>query len=379
MGGDATQHPAVGAAPSTSDGRPLDPGAENAASGGATGREPAGAVEEIGVEAPTVAHLRIPHFGSRYLEQARRQLFARHPEYLPFLVRHLGVHPGMTVVDIGCGTGVYTRILASRLHGEGIAIGVDIHPGMIERAREQTQAEGWGALVEYRSGDATALPLPDACADVVFCNSLLWLLRDPVAALREMRRVLVPGGRALTAEPDGGLVHSYDPEQPRLSELEQRFQECFVRGSLALDHHDYEVGRRLPALLLKAGFVAIRAYPRLFIAAGCDLGDDPQSGLEARLDEYEQALAVMLSDDPVVAAGRQHRVKRARAGGMSDEELAEHEARTVAFLRARVEDPRRILTDGSVYMYGGVLCEGMRFDDTPSEIPDGGRGAAPTG
>lgn len=381
--GDAAQQRPVSGALTTPDDRPPAPGAEFPTAGDAFARDADSAIDDIGVEAPTVAHLRIPHFGARYLDQARRQLFARHPDYLPFLVRHLGVHPGMTVVDVGCGTGVYTRILASRLHGEGIAIGVDAHPGMIERAREQTQAEGWGALVEYRAADATALPLPDGCADVVFCNSLLWLLRDPVAALREMRRVLVPGGRALAAEPDGGLVHSYDPERPRLSELEQRFQECFVRGSLALDHHDYEVGRRLPALFLKSGFVAIRAYPRLFVAAGCDLGDDPQSGLQARLDEYEQALAAMLSDDPAMTASREHRVKRARAGGMSDEELAEHAAQTVAFLRARVEDPRRILTDGSVYMYGGVLCEGMRFDDTPDASadanPHGGRGAAPAG
>lgn len=378
-GGDAVHQRQVSAALSTPDSGSLDPDSGSVTAGGSSGIAEASAMDEIGVEAPTVAHLRIPHFGARYLEQARRQLFARHPDYLPFLVRHLGVHPGMTVVDVGCGTGVYTRILASRLHGEGIAIGVDVHPGMIERAKEQTQAEGWGALIEYRAADATALPLPDGCADVVFCNSLLWLLRDPVAALREMRRVLAPGGRALAAEPDGGLVHSFDPERPRLSELERRFQECFVRGSLMLDRHDYEVGRRLPALFLKAGFVAIRAYPRLFVAAGCDLGDDPQVGLEARLDEYEQALAAILSDAPELKASRDHRVKRARAGGMADDELAEHEAQTVAFLRARIEDPRRILIDGSVYMYGGVLCEGMRFDDNSTSAPDDERGPDASG
>ena len=377
-GGDAAQPEPVYTALATPNGRPPATGAD-AFPPEPTAEAAGGAIDEPGVEAPTVAHLRIPHFGARYLEQARRQLFARHPDYLPFLVRHLDVHPGMTVVDVGCGTGVYTRILASRLHGEGLAIGVDAHPGMIERAREQTQAEGWGPLVDYRPGDATRLPLPDACADVVFCNSLLWLLPDPVAALREMRRVLIPGGRALAAEPDGGLVHSFDPERPQLSALEQRFQECFVRGSLILDRHDYEIGRRLPALFLKADFVAIRAYPRLFVAAGCDLGEDPQAGLEARLDEYAQALAAIVSDDPAAVASREHRIKRAKAGGMSDQELAEHEAQTVAFLRARVEDPRRILTDGSVYMYGGVLCEGMRYDDKLSAALDGGHEAASSG
>lgn len=323
--------------------------------------------ELAGVEAATVAQLRVPNFGVRYLEQARRQLFARHPEYLPFLVRHLGVHPGMTVVDVGCGSGVYTRILASRLHGEGLAIGIDLHPALVSRAHAMTQMEGWGGLVEYRQGDVMALPLPDACADVVFCNSLLWLLPDPAGALREVRRVLKPGGRALAAEPDGGLVHSYDPERPRLSELEQRFQTCFVRGSLELDHHDYEIGRRLPSLFLAAGFVAIRAYPRLFVAAGCDLGDHPQDGLAERAEEYQLALASVLDESPEARAAREHRAQRARVGGMTDDELAEHEHETIAFLRDRAEHPQHILTDGSMYMYGGVLCEGLRFDEQPPD------------
>ncbi len=152
------------------------PGQEPAATDNSPAAPAADDTEMAGVEASTVAQMRVPTFGVRYLEQARRQLFARHPEYLPFLVRHLGVHPGMTVVDVGCGTGIYTRVLASRLHGEGKAIGIDLQPALVAHAQQLTQAEGWGELVEYMPGDATALPLPDACADVVFCNSLLWLL-----------------------------------------------------------------------------------------------------------------------------------------------------------------------------------------------------------
>jgi hypothetical protein len=161
-------------------------------------------------------------------------------------------------------------------------------------------------------------------------------------------------------------VHSYDPTRPRLSELEQRFQECFVRGSHQLDQHDYDVGRKLPSLFLAADFVAVRAYPRLFVAAGCDLGDDPQAGLAERVLEYRGALAALESTAPELRAQREHRIARARAGGMSDSELAEHERETLAYLRERVEQPARILTDGAVYLYGGILCEGMRFEAEPS-------------
>ncbi len=170
----------------------------------------------------------------------------------------------------------------------------------------------------------------------------------------------------MAAEPDSGLVHSYDPTRPRLSELEQRFQECFVRGSHQLDRHDYDVGRKLPSLFLTADIVAVRAYPRLFVAAGCDLGDDPQAGLAERVLEYRGALAALESNAPELRAQREHRTARARAGGMSDSELAEHERETLAYLRERVEQPTRILTDGAVYLYGGILCEGMRFEAEPS-------------
>jgi SAM-dependent methyltransferase len=320
-------------------------------------------IADPALEAVTVEHAQVPQFGARYLEQARRQLFARHPEYLPYLMRHLDIHPGMTVVDIGCGTGVYTRLMASRLQGEGRAIGIDLRPELVERAGQLATDEGWGELIEFQTGDALELPLPDSCADVVFCNSLLWLLAEPVRAVREMRRVLRQGGRALAAEPDGGLVHSYDPARPRLSELELRFQECFVRGARELDGHEYEIGRRLPGIFLGAGLVRVRAYPRLFVAAGCDLGDDPRAGLIERMQEYGQALAALTSQAPEAQAARARRASRARAGGMSDAELAEHERETIAFLSERVADPRRILYDGATYMYGGVLCEGLRFDE----------------
>lgn len=328
---------------------------------GAAGAAPEDGAADPALEAVTLAHAQVPQFGTRYLEQARRQLFARHPEYLPYLIRHLDIHPGMTVVDVGCGTGVYTRLMASRLQGEGRAIGVDLRPDLIERARQLATQEGWGALIEFHAGNAQELSLAEACADVVFCNSLLWLLPEPVRALREMRRVLRPGGRALAAEPEGGLVHSYDPARPRLSELELRFQECFVRGARQLDGHDYEIGRRLPWMFLQAGLVRVRAFPRLFVAAGCDLGDDPQAGLVERIQEYQQALAALTSHTPEAEAARERRASRARAGGMSEAELAEHERETIAFLSERVGDPRRILYDGATYMYGGVLCEGLQI------------------
>lgn len=336
----------------------------------AAGTSSAGAIpdetSDAPVDSPTSAFLRVPTVGARYLDLARRQLFARHPDYLPYLVARLGIGHGMTVVEVGCGAGVYTRLMASQLGGRGVAIGIDASPAALARAQAQSAQEGLGELVRFGVGEPSKLPLPDACADRVFCNSLLWRQADPVVALREMRRVLASGGRALAAEPDGGLVHAYLPDQPRLTELEARFQQCYARGVRTMDGHDYDIGRQLPALFLAAGFVAVRAYPRLFVAAGCDLGDNPKVGLTQRLAEYQRALELALADTPEARTGREFRAIRAKSGGMSDAELREYESETLAYLRERVETPQRILEDGSVYMYGGIFCEGMRYDAEPS-------------
>jgi SAM-dependent methyltransferase len=319
------------------------------------------------VDSPTGAFMRVPIGGAEYLDHARRQLFARHPEYLPYLIGRLGITPGMTVVEVGCGGGVYTRLMASQLDGRGVAIGIDSNPTRLAQAQELSAHEGLGELVRLGLGEPTKLPLPDACADRVFCNSLLWRQANPVAALREMRRVLATGGKALAAEPDGGLVHAYLPDRPRLTELERRFQECYARGVRAQEGFDYDIGRRLPSLFLESGYVAVRAYPRLFVAAGCDLGEDPKAGLSSRLAEYQRALELASANSAEARAGREYRAARAKSGGMSDAELRDYEGETTAYLRDRVQNPQRILDDGSIYMYGGIFCEGLRYDEAPAK------------
>jgi arsenite methyltransferase len=102
--------------------------------------------------------------------------------------------PGERVLDVGCGAGIDT-LIASRMVGiRGDAIGVDMTPAMLEKARRS--AVGMGATnVEFREGLAEALPVDDGWADVIISNGVLNLFPDKVAGLGEMARVLRPGGR----------------------------------------------------------------------------------------------------------------------------------------------------------------------------------------
>ena len=313
-------------------------------------------------ESFTYPRLHVPLFGHEYVEFARRQLFTRHPDYLPMLVKLMDLHPGMTAVDVGCGSGFYTRLMASQLRGEGLAIGIDGDPELLKAARERSQLEGWDEIMQYHRGSLAALPGPDGAADLVFANSQLWVLPEAerVAAIHEMGRVTKPGGRVLVTEPDGGLVHSYDPQRPRLQELENLVQNAFMTGAERQDGYDYRLGRRLPTLFRAAGFERIRMYPRLFAVAGCDLGPDPKQGLHERVTEYRQALLSLTSTAPDLVARREHRAQRLRAGGAAEVEIAEHETLTIERLRDLVDHPEHILDDTSVYLYGGLFCEGYR-------------------
>jgi SAM-dependent methyltransferase len=99
--------------------------------------------------------------------------------------------PGGRVLDVACGSGIVARLAAERVGATGKVVGVDINPGMLAVARTTSGS----AEIDWREGNATALPLPDGTFDVVLCQQGLQFFPDRAAALREMRRVLVPRGQ----------------------------------------------------------------------------------------------------------------------------------------------------------------------------------------
>ena len=109
------------------------------------------------------------------------------------------IHPGETVLDVGCGAGMDLLLAAKRTGPEGHAIGVDMTEPMIERARKSA-AEAGLHHVEVRQGDATALPVEDASVDLVSSNGVLNLVPEKERGFGEIVRVLRPGGRLHLAD-----------------------------------------------------------------------------------------------------------------------------------------------------------------------------------
>lgn len=104
---------------------------------------------------------------------------------------------GEHVVDVGCGTGPATRIAARRLTGTGRLVGLDIDPVRIALARKLAGQEN--LAIEWLEGSALDLPFDDETFDAALCCLTLQFLPDRRKGLREMRRVLKPGGRLVAS------------------------------------------------------------------------------------------------------------------------------------------------------------------------------------
>lgn len=106
-----------------------------------------------------------------------------------------GVGPGMTVADVGTGTGFLAE---AALDAGARVVGIDISDGMLQQARSRFT----GRAFEARRGDTAALPLTSGEVDAVLGNMVLHHADDPPAAIREMARALKPGGALVITDAD---------------------------------------------------------------------------------------------------------------------------------------------------------------------------------
>ncbi|HEU0033927.1 MAG TPA: methyltransferase domain-containing protein [Kofleriaceae bacterium] len=114
-------------------------------------------------------------------------IFAPYARDLIERIRPIG--PADRILDLGCGTGIVARLLRERLGGAAAITGIDLSAPMIGKARELAPELDW------QVGDAAALPFRDRAFDIVVCQQMLQFAPDRDAVLREVRRVLSPGGR----------------------------------------------------------------------------------------------------------------------------------------------------------------------------------------
>ena len=169
-------------------------------------------------------------------------------QWAPALAETAGVQPGQRVLDVACGTGVVTRLLAERVGTGGHVVGLDFNPGMLAAARAATT----NANVTWREGDVANMPFLDGSFDVVVCQQGLQFFPDKPAALREMRRVLAPGGRLALS-----VWRSVD-NAPGFRVLEEKLALRIGKERAALPPFSMGDGQLLRALVTGTGFREVR-------------------------------------------------------------------------------------------------------------------------
>ncbi len=166
-----------------------------------------------------------------------------------YLIEHL--RPGDSLLDVGCGPGTITMDLAILVH-PGHVTAIDNAPEVVETARRSAQKLTTGPdNIVWEVADVHALPYPDNSFDVVHAHQVLQHVADPVAALREMRRVCRPGGIVAVRDCDYAAMVWY-PDPPGMREWVTLY-----RRLIRANGGEPDAGRRLLSWAQQAGFTQI--------------------------------------------------------------------------------------------------------------------------
>ena len=172
-------------------------------------------------------------------------------------LRELALKGGEKILDVGSGIGQLTRAMGRAAGPDGRVLGIERDPSQLDEARRQACADREEELVEFRAGDALALPLGDlewGTFDLVHTRFVLEHVSDPLGVVRAMVRAARPGGRIVLADDDHDVLRLW-PEPPGFTTVWQAYIRTYDRLG-----NDPFVGRRLVGLLHAAGAVQFRNH-----------------------------------------------------------------------------------------------------------------------
>lgn len=164
------------------------------------------------------------------------------------------------VLDVGCGSGVVARSLASRSGFAGSIIAIDKDEALLEAARKFADEEGVADQIDFRTGDGHQLDFPDSSFDGVTAQTAISHMHGPKTVLVEIARVLKSGGTLAIFDGDyeSRAFSCEDHELARTAEAAWR----------AMQGHSPRLARDMPRLLVETGFEIVEVIPHVEIHVG---------------------------------------------------------------------------------------------------------------
>jgi ubiquinone/menaquinone biosynthesis C-methylase UbiE len=193
----------------------------------------------------------------------RLEARGKHPRFAGMMRDYLdamGIDSARSVLDLGCGTGVAARMIARRPGFAGRVTGIDRSPHLVGAAIRLAREDGVGSRVEFRAGDSHTLQLRDAEFDAVVAHTLFSHLEDPRSVLREIVRVLKPGGKAGIFDGDSASITFANDDPTAGKAIDEAIIAAIVTNP--------RVMREMPQLLREAGLQIVAAFPYVLAEVG---------------------------------------------------------------------------------------------------------------
>jgi SAM-dependent methyltransferase len=201
-----------------------------------------------------------PHSAEYFGEQRD---FWWNADFIALMARRFRLDQVHMALDVGAGVGHWGRLLFPHLAPDARLFGVDREEAWVREAN--ARAASLGGRVTYRFGEAERIPFHDGVFDLVTCQTVLIHVRDPRAVIREMMRVLKPGGLLAVAEPNNlsnilvrsSTLFRADPE--RTIDLVRLHLTC-QNGKEALGEGHNSIGDLVPGFFAEAGLEDVSVY-----------------------------------------------------------------------------------------------------------------------
>jgi SAM-dependent methyltransferase len=275
-----------------------------------------------------------------------------HADFLELMAARWRLREATSLVDIGCGLCHWSRLLYPYLKAPARFAGVDREPQWVAQAEPRFRnafPQVAPDLLTFQQGEAASLPLPDESFDVVTCQTLLMHLERPADALKEMLRVLRPGGLLVCVEPNNLWNYlaftSLTASEP-VEVIVRRFEFWlrYHRGKAAAGMGDHTIGDLLPGYLAQAGLEDILVHQSDRVAALFPPYAAP--GQQALIRQERQ------SHDSGTGPWDREELRRQVLGGGASEEFFDH---TFAELREKFAQEQEAIAAGSFHAAQGGI------------------------